>query len=81
MLELLVLLIGVIPTTLRGRRDPVLENLLLRHQLAVALRPKPRLRLKARDKLLWTGRRWARSAPALCSVGFTTRTSAQPDHG
>ena len=58
MLDLLVLLIGVIPTALRSRRDLVLENLLLRHRLAVVLRPKPRPRLKARDKLLWVlGRR------------------------
>ena len=53
MLELLIFLIGVIPAALLRRRELVLENLLLRHQLAVALRPKPRPRLTARDKLLW----------------------------
>jgi hypothetical protein len=58
-LELLVLLLGVISTALRSRRDLVLENLLLRHQLAVVLRPKPRPRLRVRDKLLWVlGRRF-----------------------
>lgn len=57
--ELLLLLIAVIHMALRSRRDLVLENLLLRHQLAVARRPKPRPRLKTRDKLLWLlGRRF-----------------------
>jgi transposase InsO family protein len=58
MLELIILLLGAVHAALRNRRDLVLENLLLRHQLAVAMRPKPRPRLKARDKLLWVlGRR------------------------
>src|SRR5437899_2318065 len=53
MLELTVLLLGVIPAALCSRRDLVLENLLLRHQLAVAARPRRRPRLRTRDKLLW----------------------------
>jgi hypothetical protein len=58
MLELLKLLLGVIPTALRSRRDLVLENLLLRHQLAVAAGPKRRPQLRTWDRLLWLlGRR------------------------
>jgi transposase InsO family protein len=58
MLELIALFLAIIPTALRSRRDLVLENLLLRHQLAVALRPKRRPRVKMGDKVLWAlGRR------------------------
>jgi hypothetical protein len=55
MLELLTLLLGVLPAALRSPRDLVLENLLLRHQLAVAGRPRRRPRLRARDKLCGLG--------------------------
>jgi hypothetical protein len=48
--ELIALLLGVIPAALRTRRDLVLENLLLRHQLAVAARPKRRRHLGTWDK-------------------------------
>jgi hypothetical protein len=77
MLELLTLLLGVIPAALCSRRDLVLENLLLRHQLAVAARPKRRPRLRTWDKLLWLlGRRlcadWRRHQ--VCGPG----TSAPP---
>ena len=45
-----------------GRQDLVLENLLLRHQLAVLTRPtrtRPRAQLRLWDKLLWIlARRW-----------------------
>lgn len=60
MAELLVLLIGMVRAALRDRRDLVVENLLLRHQLAVLTQP-PRTpaRLRTRDKLLWLlVRRW-----------------------
>ena len=53
MLELLRLVLGVVPAAFCCRRDLLLENLLLRQQLAVALRPKRRLRLQPRDKLFW----------------------------
>jgi hypothetical protein len=66
-LELLWLLLTTVLAWLRPRQDLVLENLLLRHQLAVLTRPtrtRPRARLRAWDKLLWilarrfcTGRR------------------------
>jgi hypothetical protein len=52
MLELFGLLIGTVRVALRGRRELLLENLLLRQQLAVALRPR-RPRLQRRDKLFW----------------------------
>jgi putative transposase len=52
MLELLALLFGVLPAALRSHRDLVLENPLLRHQLAVAARPRRRPRLRTRDTLL-----------------------------
>src|SRR5436190_827181 len=53
MLELVTLLLGVLSAALRGHRDLVLENLILRHQLAVAARSKRRPHLRTWDKLLW----------------------------
>jgi hypothetical protein len=55
-LELLWLLLTMILAWLRPRQNLVLENLLLRHQLAVLNRPtrtQPRTRLRLWDKLLW----------------------------
>jgi transposase InsO family protein len=67
MLELLTLLLDVVSAALSSHRDLVLENLLLRHQLAVAARPKRRPRLGTWDRLIWLlGRRccsdWRRHA-------------------
>jgi hypothetical protein len=58
--ELLVLLIEMGRAALRDRGDLVVENLLLRHQLAVLTRPPRRpARLRTRDQLLWLlVRRW-----------------------
>src|SRR5882724_4854017 len=56
MLELLWLLLTTVLASVRPRHDLVLENLLLRHQLAVLTRPtrtRPRARLRTWDKLLW----------------------------
>jgi hypothetical protein len=47
------LLIGVLRATLRGRHALALEHLLLRQQLAVALRARPRPRLRRRDRVFW----------------------------
>ena len=62
MLELLWLLLTTILACVRPRQDLVLENLLLRHQLAVLTRPtrtRPRARLRIWDKLLWVlARQW-----------------------
>jgi putative transposase len=55
-LELLWLLLTTVLAWARPRQDLVLENLLLRHQLAVLTRPtrtRPRARLRTGDKLLW----------------------------
>jgi putative transposase len=61
-LELLCLLLTTVLASVRPRQDLVLENLLLRHQLAVLTRPtrsRRRARLRTSDKLLWVlARRW-----------------------
>jgi transposase InsO family protein len=54
--ELLWLLLTAVLAWVRPRNDLVLENLLLRHQLAVLTRPtrtRRRARLRAWDKVLW----------------------------
>jgi hypothetical protein len=54
--ELLWLLLTTVLAWLRPRQDLVLENVLLRHHLAVLTRPtrtRPRARLRVWDKLLW----------------------------
>ncbi len=56
MIELLCLLLTTFRAATRPRHDLVLENLLLRHQLAVLTRPtrtRPRARLRTWDKLVW----------------------------
>jgi hypothetical protein len=56
MLEVFWLLLTMVLAWLRPHQDLVLENLLLRHQLAVLTRPtrtRPRARLRTWDKLLW----------------------------
>ena len=62
MLELVWLLIKTVLAWVRPRQDLVIENLLLRHQLAVLTRPtrsRPHARLRLWDKLLWVlARRW-----------------------
>jgi len=61
-LELLWLLLTTVLASVRGRQDLVLENLLLRHQVAVLTRPtrtRSRARLGAWDKLVWVlARQW-----------------------
>jgi hypothetical protein len=54
MLGLLAVLFGLLRASLRSRGDLVVENLLLRHQLAVLTRPtRKRSPLRGRDKLVW----------------------------
>ena len=56
MLHVLRLVLTAVRTAVRPRHDLVLENLLLRHQLAALTRPtrtRPRARLRIWDKLLW----------------------------
>jgi len=57
MLELLRILLPTLSGLCRKRHDLLLENLLLRHQLQVALRSRPRTRLKTSDRLLWLAAR------------------------
>ncbi len=56
------LLIGTIRNALRARQDVELENLALRHQLAILMRSARRPRLEPADRLLWCwlSRRWSR---------------------
>jgi putative transposase len=60
--ELLWLLLTTVLACVRPRQDLVLENLRLRHQLAVLTRPtrtRSCARLRLWDKLLWVlARRW-----------------------
>ena len=54
MFGLLGVLFGLLRACLRSRHDLVVENLLLRHQLAVLTRPtRKRPLLRGRDKLVW----------------------------
>jgi hypothetical protein len=50
MFELLSVVIHAARAAVRGRNELLLENLPLRHQLQVALRPKRRLALRRRDR-------------------------------
>src|SRR5688572_2322953 len=53
-MEWLVLVVGTLAACGRGRRAPVLENLVLRQQLAVLTRPtRRRPRLRPGDRLFW----------------------------
>src|SRR5713226_8972903 len=55
--ELLLLVLRSFVAAIRSRRDLTLENLVLRHQLQVALRTNPHPRLRAPDRVLWVGLR------------------------
>jgi putative transposase len=52
-LDWLWLLLGTLPVLLHDRHALLVENLLLRQQLAVALRARPRPRLRRRGRLFW----------------------------
>jgi hypothetical protein len=52
-IDMLTLLLGLPRASLRSRGDLAVENVLLRHQLAVAVRARPRPTIRGRDKLLW----------------------------
>jgi putative transposase len=53
MLELVSLLLSTPHRLFRGRHDLLVENLLLRHQLQVALCSHPRPDLKTQDRFFW----------------------------
>ena len=50
-LDWLSLLVGIVLASLKSRRALVVENLLLRQQLAVAVRARPHPRIRRRDRL------------------------------
>src|SRR5688500_5989850 len=54
MSEVIVALLHLLRASLRARGDLVLENALLRHQLAVLTRPtRKRPPIRRRDRLVW----------------------------
>jgi hypothetical protein len=53
MLELLRILLPTLAALFHERHDLMLENLLLRHQLHVALRSGPRTHFKTLDRFFW----------------------------
>jgi hypothetical protein len=55
-LEWLWLLLGILRVLLRDRHTLLVENLLLRQQLAIALRARPRPRFRRRDRLFGSWR-------------------------
>jgi transposase InsO family protein len=70
MLELVALVLALLPVGPPARRDLVLENLLLRQQLAVALRGQRRPKLRPPDRCFWAliRGRWERWRHALVLV-------------
>jgi hypothetical protein len=49
------LLFTILRAVFRTQEDVVLENLALRHQLAILMRSARRPRLEPADRLLWSG--------------------------
>src|SRR5438552_19137520 len=62
MITLLLHLLRLLPFLCGGHRQPALENLALRQQLAVYKRTATRPRLRTTDRLFWVGlaRLWTR---------------------
>jgi transposase InsO family protein len=52
-LDWLSLLVCIVLASLKGRRALVVENLLLRQQLSVAIRARPHPRIRRRDRVFW----------------------------
>src|SRR2546428_5466509 len=74
MFTLLLHLLRLLPFLFGGHRQLALENLALRHQLAVYKRTVPRPRLRTTDRLLWVGlaKVWADWRQALVIVSPDT---------
>ena len=70
MAGMITLILTGLLRVLRTRRALVLENLALRHQLAVLQRTAPRPRLRTADRLLWVqlSRLWNRWTDAVSVV-------------
>src|ERR1700737_3729451 len=58
MLQLILLILRSVLSAFRSRRNVALENLVLRHQLQVALRTNRAPRLRSPDRVLWVWVRW-----------------------
>src|SRR6266581_9142312 len=71
MLAVLLLIVRSLLVGLGSRRELLLENLALRHQLQVALRTNPHPRLRPRDRVLWVWLHgvWARWLAAAFAPG------------
>ncbi len=80
MILCLRLIIASVRSALRARRDLALENLALRHQLAVLARPSRRLQLRPADRLLWSWlvRHWPHWRSAIMFVQPDTVVRASP---
>src|SRR6516165_4167687 len=74
MITTLLHLLRLFPFLCGGHRQLALENLALRHQLAVYKRTLPRPRLRRTDRLLWVwlARGWAGWGAALVIVAPDT---------
>src|SRR5437867_9179082 len=55
MIALFLHLLRLLPLLCGGHRQLALENLALRHQLAVYRRTKPRPKLRTTDRIFWVG--------------------------
>jgi hypothetical protein len=53
MLDVIRILIPTLAAVFHKRHDLVVENLLLRHQLQLALRSRRRPHFKTRDRFFW----------------------------
>jgi transposase InsO family protein len=70
MLDIFLALVGTLRSGLKTREDLVLENLALRHQLAVLMRSDRRVRFRVADRLFWIvlRRLWANWKAAIVLV-------------
>ncbi len=69
MLDMLHLVIGLLLSLSRERQALVAENLLLRHQLMVALRSRPRPRVRRQDRLRWVLARRPPTSTQIIRIG------------
>src|SRR5882724_2484205 len=79
MITLFLHLLRLLPLLCGGHRQLALENLALRHQLAVYRRSKPRPKLRTTDRVFWVGlaRVWA-GATSGARMRLKVRMTASP---